>query len=108
MAALTLFRLARASVCSVCVWAGAWRERVGGRVKQSDEAPVPFGAEASRLLARAGRARPRRLRLSELLLATHDRVGADLELGAAESVFASVNAATVLERCRAIREALLS
>jgi hypothetical protein len=49
-----------------------------------------------------------RLRLCELLLATDDPIAAELELTAAESVFASVNAETVLERCRALRKSLPS
>jgi hypothetical protein len=35
-----------------------------------------------------------------------DSVAAELELSAAESVFANVNAAPLLERCRAVRESL--
>jgi ATP/maltotriose-dependent transcriptional regulator MalT len=44
-----------------------------------------------------------RLRLCELLLESDDKTAADLELGAAEAVFEEVGAASLLERCRAIR-----
>lgn len=49
-----------------------------------------------------------RLRLCALLLQGDDPVAAELELSAAESVFASVNAQSLLERCRALRESSLS
>lgn len=49
-----------------------------------------------------------RLRLCEVLLATDDPIAAELELTAAQSVFASVNAQQLVERCRVLREASLS
>jgi DNA-binding winged helix-turn-helix (wHTH) protein len=49
-----------------------------------------------------------RLRLCLLLLQSDDPIAAELELSAAESVFASVNAQSRLERCRALRKSFLS
>lgn len=47
-----------------------------------------------------------RLRLCSLLLESDDPIAAELELSAAESVFTSVNAEPLLERCRAARQSL--
>jgi hypothetical protein len=49
-----------------------------------------------------------RLRLCALLLETDDPIAAELELAAAESVFASVDAQPILDRCRELRESRLS
>lgn len=47
-----------------------------------------------------------RLRLCALLIAAGDRIAAELELSAAETEFRRVEAAPLLERCRALRSAL--
>jgi DNA-binding winged helix-turn-helix (wHTH) protein/ATP/maltotriose-dependent transcriptional regulator MalT len=49
-----------------------------------------------------------RLRLCALLLQSDDPVAAELELSAAESVFASVGAEPLIERCRALRKSSLA
>ena len=49
---------------------------------------------------------PLRLRLAEMLHATGDRTGAELELSAAAEIFRDVGAAARLEACRALRREL--